>query len=158
MKKENNLRWAGLSLFVLLMDGLSKYEVTQTFTLGQAKAMGPYLNLVFVYNRGTAFGLLSHSAVWAYWFLTVLALVVSVAIVVGLYQLPRNENWQGCGLAFVLGGALGNVWDRLTLGRVIDFIDFHIQSWHFATFNVADAAITVGAVMLLWKIVRGKVM
>src|SRR3990167_278351 len=148
-KGRNSLPWCLLSLLVFLIDRVSKYYVSHFFLFGEPHTLIPYLNIMLVFNKGTAFSLLNQGKAWEFWFLTLIALVVSAMVLVWLFCLPRQAYWRACALSLILGGALGNIWDRISLGYVIDFIDVHFKSYHFATFNIADAAITIGAMLLV---------
>lgn len=145
----SNLKWLLISASILFFDLLSKMLIVKHFTLGKMLSVLPFLNLTLAYNRGTAFSFLNQGLQWQFWFLTTLAIMVSVAILIYLFFASDKEVWNKWGLALILGGALGNLWDRLSLGVVVDFIDFHIGNWHFATFNLADASITIGACILV---------
>lgn len=155
-KQNNNLRWIVLSIVVFLVDWLSKYYVAHHLAMGEPVSVLPFLNVMLAFNKGTAFSLLNQGATWQFWLLTGIAVVVSLTILIWLSQLSRQENWRACALALILGGAIGNVWDRIAYGHVIDFVDFHIGNWHFATFNIADAAITIGAIMLILEMFSNK--
>ncbi len=144
LKTINQLRWLWLTAFVFLLDQGSKWLIQQNFVLGQNKTLLPFLNLTLTYNSGAAFGFLNQSAGWQNWLFVAIALGVSGLILYLLKQLSRNENWIACGLALILGGAIGNVFDRFVSGYVTDFIDFHTRGWHFASFNLADTAINIG--------------
>jgi signal peptidase II len=109
----------------------------------------PGLNFMLAYNTGAAFSFLAEAGGWQRWFFVVLALVVSIFIVLWIKRLTVAERWVAAGLALVLGGALGNVADRIIFGYVVDFIDVYYGQWHWPAFNVADSAITVGVVLLL---------
>ncbi len=156
-RKRKNLYWVILSLLVVLGDQVAKYYVMHHLVLGEPRSVLPVLNMMLAYNKGTAFSLLSQGAHWQYYFLTGVAIAVSAMVLVWLIQLPYHQRWAACALSLILGGAIGNVWDRFLYGYVIDFIDFHIQHWHFATFNIADAAITVGAIMLIGEMLLSNV-
>jgi signal peptidase II len=114
----------------------------------------PFFNLTLAYNKGAAFSFLHSASGWQHIFLGSLALIISIVILVWLYKLSARERWIGIALCLILGGALGNAWDRVLYGYVIDFFDFHLGDWHFAIFNVADSAIFIGAVMMLWHWAR----
>ena len=154
MKK--NLQWCWLSGVILLLDQLSKYAITASLLPYQPKAILPFFNLTLMYNKGAAFGFLAQHPSAALWIFSAIAVAMSVIIIRWLYRLPQGQHWQACALALVLGGALGNVIDRFTHGHVIDFLDFYYKTWHFAAFNIADSAISIGAVMLLLQILFGK--
>ncbi len=141
--------WLWLSLVVLALDQVTKYLASAKLVLHQPIEILPMLNLTLMHNYGAAFSFLSDHSGWQRWFLTAVALVVSVVIVFWMRRLPPGEKLTAIGLALILGGALGNVWDRIQLGYVVDFIDVYYQSWHWPAFNIADSAITVGAVLLI---------
>jgi signal peptidase II len=106
--------------------------------------------LVRVHNYGAAFSFLSDAGGWQRWFLTVLSMVVSVFLVIWLIKLPRVKYIEGIAIALILGGALGNLYDRVVFGYVVDFLDFHWSGSHFPAFNVADSGITMGASLLIF--------
>lgn len=144
------LTWLGMGGVVLVADQLSKWLIVQHVPKFSKLPVMPYVNLTHQENPGAAFSFLAEAGGWQRWFLSVLAAVVSAVIVRWLWQL-RDERQAvlAVGLALVLGGALGNLVDRLLLGHVIDFIQVLIAGWPFPSFNVADAAITVGAGLLI---------
>ncbi len=109
----------------------------------------PFLNLTLTHNTGAAFSFLSDAGGWQRWFFAGLTIVVSIIIVVWLTRLKPGQRWLPVSLSLVLGGALGNLWDRLVIGAVVDFIDVYYRTWHWPAFNLADSAICVGAVMLV---------
>lgn len=133
---------------VITLDQISKFAVSNAFTLHEQMPLIPHFNLVLAHNPGAAFSFLSNADGWQRWFFTAIALGVSGAIIVWMKRLPISDRWMAIALALILGGALGNVWDRIMLGYVIDFLDFYVDEWHWPAFNVADSAITIGAVML----------
>jgi signal peptidase II len=142
--------WLLLSAFVVLVDQLSKLYITSHFGEFEFTAVLPVLDITRMHNEGAAFSFLATASGWQRWLFIGLALSVSVAIVVWLVRMPRGTSpLLSGGLALVLGGALGNVIDRIHLGHVIDFIHFHWDRAYFPAFNVADSAITVGAACLL---------
>jgi len=142
-------RWLWVSLAVLLGDQLSKYAASHWLILHEAHAVLPSVNFTLVYNAGAAFSFLSDESGWQRWFFTAIALLVSLLIFFWLRRLSVTEAKMALGLALILGGALGNVWYRIQLGYVVDFIDVYYQGWHWPAFNLADSAITVGAVLLV---------
>ncbi len=142
--------WLWLSAAVIVLDQLSKYIVAGHLALYDSIRVLPVFNLVLLHNTGAAWSFLAGASGWQRWFFILLALAVSVVIIIWLRHLPRaGHRWRAAALALVLGGALGNVIDRVRLGYVIDFIQVHYQNWYYPAFNVADSAITVGAVMLI---------
>lgn len=143
------LKWLWLSVVVVVLDQLSKQLATVCLEYQQSVPVIPMFDLTLVHNTGAAFSFLSGAGGWQRWFFIVLALFVSVMIVLWMKSLKSNRCWVAVALALVLGGAIGNLWDRVALGYVIDFIDVYYGQWHFPAFNIADSAISVGAVILL---------
>jgi signal peptidase II len=142
--------WLLLSAVIVLFDQLTKTYITRHFGEFEFRTVLPILDITRMHNVGAAFSFLASASGWQRWLFIGLALCVSVAIIVWLCRLPRGTNvFLAAGLALVLGGALGNVIDRIRLGHVIDFIHFHWDRAYFPAFNVADSAITVGAACLL---------
>ena len=142
-------KWLGLSALVIVLDQLTKLLAVQSLTLYQAIPVFPGFNLTLMHNTGAAFSFLSDAGGWQRWFFIVLAVGISIFIVFWLKGLKAEQRWLPVALAFVLGGAIGNVIDRIYLGHVVDFIQVLIAGWPFPSFNVADAAITVGAAFLI---------
>ncbi len=142
-------RWYLLALFIIVIDQLTKYWVTQIFVYGETLELLPVLNLTLVHNMGAAFSFLSDAGGWQRWFFAIISMVVSTVLVVWLYRLPSRQCLLAMAIALILGGALGNLCDRILLGYVVDFVDAHYQQHHWPAFNVADAAITLGAVLLI---------
>ena len=145
--------WLALSALIVVVDQLAKYAVTRTFAVGEAVAVTPFFNLVLVYNPGAAFSFLSDQSGWQRVLFIAIALAASAWIVYLLRKHP-NQRLFALALSLVLAGALGNVIDRLLVGAVIDFADFHAWGRHFPAFNVADSAITCGAITLAWDALR----
>lgn len=143
----NQLRWTWLSLVIFILDQISKWLTTKYLIIGVPLTLLPFFNLYRSHNLGASFGFLSLAGGWQRWLFLATALVISLIIISMLYRMAKNQNWSACAMALILGGAIGNFYDRLTLGYVIDFFDFHLGNWHFATFNVADSAICVGVLM-----------
>ena len=143
-------RWLPLSALIIAIDQASKVWVERRFELYESIPLLPVFDLTYLRNTGAAFSFLAGAGGWQRWFFTLLALGVSVGIIVWLRGVhARAQAWLAAGLALILGGALGNVIDRLRHGYVIDFVHVHWQEHYFPAFNVADAAITVGAGLLL---------
>ena len=142
-------RWYLLACFIVVIDQLTKYWVSSVFSYGETLELLPVLNLTLVHNMGAAFSFLSDAGGWQRWFFTIVSLAVSIVLVVWLYRLPARQTLLATALALVLGGAVGNLWDRVVFGYVVDFVDFYYQRYHWPAFNVADAAITLGAVLLI---------
>lgn len=150
------LHWLWLSGLITVLDQFTKQWIVKSAALFEIRPIFFNFNIVLKYNKGAAFGFLAGAGEWQRWLFCLIAILVSSCIVVWLSRLPRRDHWTAIALALILGGALGNLWDRFRFGYVIDFIDFYIRGWHFATFNVADAAISVGAVMLGITLLRIK--
>lgn len=148
-RRASALRWLWLTGVVLALDQLTKVWVSASFSLYERINVLPLLDITRVHNRGAAFSFLSSASGWQRWFFAALALAVSVMIVVWLRRLAPGQHRLAAGLALVLGGALGNLWDRLLHGYVVDFIDVYYQDWHWPAFNLADSAITIGAALLI---------
>lgn len=144
--KLNNVHWLWISAAVMLADQITKQLVIRSIERFETITVLPVLNWVHMQNRGAAFSMLSQMPPW---FFVLLGVAVSVGILVWMRRNPHGQRLLAAGLALILGGALGNVIDRVRLGHVTDFVDFHVGNWHFAAFNVADAAITVGAGLLI---------
>jgi len=141
-------RWFALSVLVVVLDFVSKIAVLAAFAPGESRAVTPFLNLVLVFNKGAAFSFLAGADGWQTPFFAAIAVVASIVI---SFLIVRNRNKPlfCAALALILGGALGNLYDRLVYGMVVDFLDFHAAGWHWPAFNVADSAITVGAAILI---------
>ena len=140
--------WLGVALVVILFDQLTKIAVQKVFAYGVPHEVAPFFNFFVVYNRGAAFSFLAAAGGWQRWAFTALGVVAALVI---CYLLKRHgaQKLFCTALALILGGALGNVIDRLAHGHVIDFLDFHVASWHWPAFNLADSAITIGAILLV---------
>jgi signal peptidase II len=141
--------WLLLSAFIVLADQLTKSYITSHYGEFEFTTVLPVLDITRMHNVGAAFSFLASASGWQRWLFIGLALSVSIAIIVWLCRMPRYHGLLAAGLALVLGGAVGNVIDRIRLGHVIDFIHFHWDRAYFPAFNVADSAITVGAACLL---------
>ncbi|MDD3609614.1 MAG: signal peptidase II [Halothiobacillaceae bacterium] len=148
------LRWLWLAVFVLILDQISKWAATAWLSYAEPVPVMPLLNMTLLHNTGAAFSFLASAGGWQRWFFTLIALAISIALVIWLWRLPARERLTGAALALVLGGALGNLIDRVLYGYVVDFIDVYYGSWHWPAFNIADSAITVGVALLLWTSLR----
>jgi len=150
-------RWLLLSAAVVALDLATKAWVSAVFTPGEGRDVTTFLRMVLVYNTGAAFSFLADAGGWQRWFFTAITVVISAAIVVMLRR-QRANPVVSAALALVLGGALGNLWDRLTLGHVVDFVLLHVGRYSWPAFNVADSAITIGVAVLVWESVwpRGR--
>lgn len=147
------LRWLALSAAIVVADLATKAWVSSAFRYGEVREVTSFFNLVLVHNKGAAFSFLADAGGWQRWFFAAVAFVISVVLVVMLRRQHRNRL-LALALALVLGGALGNLWDRVTLGHVVDFVQLHAGGWSWPAFNVADSAISVGVVLLLWDGLR----
>jgi signal peptidase II len=141
--------WYVIAVFVFIADQVTKSAVVAEFYLGQRDIISSVFNLVYVRNYGAAFSFLSDAGGWQRWFFAILSTLVSAVIAVWISRLPKAKWIESLALALILGGALGNLYDRVILGYVIDFLDFHWSGWHFPAFNIADSGITVGAILLI---------
>jgi signal peptidase II len=139
---------AATVLGIIVLDQLTKYLCNTQLAYNQPLQVFPGFDLLLVYNTGAAFSFLADVGGWQRWILAGISLLVSAGIAVWLWRLPRQQVMLGFALTLVLGGALGNLYDRVVLGHVIDFISVYAGSWRFATFNIADSAISIGAVLL----------
>ena len=148
-------KWLSLAAAILVLDQITKYVITRTFALREAIEITSFLNVVLVYNRGAAFSFLSDAAGWQRELFIAIALAASVWIALLLRKHARQTIFC-IGLSLILGGALGNVIDRLLHGAVVDFLDFHAFGYHWPAFNVADSGITCGAILLIWDALRTK--
>jgi signal peptidase II len=143
-------QWLLLAAAIIVVDFATKAWVLGAFHLRESVAVTSFFNLVLVMNPGASFSFLADAGGWQKWFFITLALAISAWLVV-LIRRHAAERLMPLALAFVLGGALGNVIDRIRFGAVVDFLDFHVAGWHWPAFNVADSAISVGVALLLWQ-------
>ena len=143
------LKWLWLSVLVIVLDQICKFLASHYLQLHVPVNLLPGLSLTLMHNTGAAFSFLSNAGGWQRWFFVLLTAIVSIVIVIWLIKLSREQRWVACALALILGGALGNLYDRILLGHVIDFIDVYYRDYHWPAFNIADSAITCGAVMLI---------
>ena len=147
------IRWLALAAVLAALDQLSKFAVARILTAGVNIEVAPFFNLVLVRNRGAAFSFLSSAAGWQRELFIAIALIASAWIVYLLRRYSRQTLFCFA-LSLILGGAIGNVIDRVLFGAVIDFLDFHVAGYHWPAFNVADSAITCGAALLVWESLR----
>ena len=143
------MRWLWLTALVVALDQGTKALAVQHLGVHQPVEVLPLLNLTLTYNPGAAFSFLGDAGGWQRWLFIGLAVVISLVLLVWLLRVPAGARWLPIALTLVLGGALGNLWDRLVIGAVVDFIDVYYRSWHWPAFNVADSAICVGACILV---------
>lgn len=140
--------WLALAVVLALADQASKGAISASLRIGEAREITGFFNLVLAHNRGAAFSFLSDAGGWQRALFIGIAVLATAVIAVMLVR-HSGERLFSAGLALILGGALGNLWDRIVLGYVVDFLDFHALGWHFWAFNLADSAITVGAGLLI---------
>src|SRR5574340_361551 len=148
-------KWLVLAFVVIVADHLTKFWVSSTLDYQEHIPVLPFFSLVRVHNTGAAFSFLADAGGWQRWLFIGVGVVATV-IIVRLLKRHAHQPRMAFALALVLGGALGNVLDRVALGHVVDFLYFHYQSFAWPAFNVADSAITVGAVLLVWDTLRGR--
>ncbi|MEK7989409.1 MAG: signal peptidase II [Thiotrichaceae bacterium] len=146
----SGLFWIWISIIVVMLDQASKIWANNTLIFGQPVEILAFFNLTLLYNTGVAFSFMADAGGWQRWLFSILAAIISLVILIWMARTPRSQVWVNSALAMILGGAIGNnLIDRLLYGYVIDFIDIYYQNWHWPVFNIADSAITVGAIMLL---------
>ena len=148
------LHWLWLSLVVIVIDLLSKAWMSHHLIYGEPRVILPVFNLTLLHNTGAAFSFLAGESGWQRWLFVALAVAVSAVLARWLTVTAKGDRWLPCAIALVLGGALGNLYDRVVQGYVVDFLQFHWQNHYFPAFNLADSAITIGAVMLALDMVR----
>ena len=143
------LKWLWLTGLAVALDQASKLAIDASMQLYQSIELIPFFNLTYVRNTGAAFSFLSEAGGWQRWFFAILASIISIVLAVWLAKLKKHEILMAASLSLILGGAIGNLIDRVLYGYVIDFLDVYYQSWHWPAFNVADSAITVGVILML---------
>ncbi|MCU7879610.1 MAG: signal peptidase II [Candidatus Thiodiazotropha sp. (ex Lucinoma aequizonata)] len=144
------IRWLWLSLMLILLDQASKQFAESVLTVYESVTVLPFFDLTLLYNKGAAFSFLSDQGGWQRWFFIILAIGVTIVLIGWLWCLKREEQWIAVALSLIIGGAIGNVIDRIVFGQVIDFLHFHYQGHYWPAFNVADSAITVGVAIMLF--------
>ena len=147
------LRYLTIAVVTLLLDQLSKWSALSNLRLGVPEPVLPFMNWLLLFNPGAAFSFLAQSSGWQRWFFTVLGLAAS-AYIVWLLHKSLGDKMLCWALSLILGGALGNVLDRIMYGAVVDFIDLHYANWHWPAFNIADSAICIGAALIIWGELR----
>ena len=148
------LKWIWVTAVVVILDQLTKYIASNSLEMYQQVAVMPMFNWTLMHNPGAAFSFLANEAGWQRWFFAVIAIVVSIVIILWIKKLKQHEKWQAIALAMILGGAIGNVIDRIWLGYVVDFIQVYYQQWYWPAFNLADSAISVGVAMIIIESIR----
>ncbi|MCW5588403.1 MAG: lipoprotein signal peptidase [Legionellales bacterium] len=153
-EKKGQLRWLWLSIIIIILDQATKYLAAHHLLLGEPKVLLPFFNFTLAFNTGSAFSFLHQAGGWQVWFFSGLASGVSIILLVWLASLTQQKRLLACGIVCILGGAIGNLIDRVRFGYVIDFLDFHWQHWHWPIFNIADTAVFIGACLIIfdhWK-------
>ncbi|HLB57834.1 MAG TPA: signal peptidase II [Gammaproteobacteria bacterium] len=150
---QTGLRWFWVAILVLIMDRVTKLAAQYYLIAYVPHPLTTFFNFTLAYNKGASFGFLNSATGWQMWLFGAIAFGVSVGILICLYRLSYQARWLSIALSFVMGGALGNLWDRISYGHVIDFIQVYAGQWYFPTFNIADSAICVGAGMLFLEAV-----
>ena len=143
------LKWLWLAVVVIVLDQITKQIAANSLEMYQPVAVMPMFNWTLMHNTGAAFSFLSDESGWQRWFFTAIAVIVSVVLVSWTSKLKAEEKWQAIAFALILGGAIGNVIDRLIHGYVIDFIDVYYQEYHWPAFNIADSGIFIGVTILI---------
>lgn len=153
-KAGGQLKWLWLAALVIAIDLGTKAVASAMLVYGNPVPVVSSFNFTLLHNTGAAFSFLADAAGWQRWFFVTLALVVSVVLIGWLRKLKANETWTAIAIVLILGGAIGNVYDRVVHGYVVDFLHFYWQDWHFPAFNLADTAITIGAAMMILDVFR----
>ncbi len=146
---KNNFLWLTLSLVIILADQLTKYLIEANLLVFETIPILPFFNLTLVYNEGAAFSFLADQGGWQRWFFAILAVAVTIILVVWLARLRHHEKVVAAALALIIGGAVGNLIDRVRYGHVVDFLDVYYKDWHWPAFNIADSAITIGVALMI---------
>ena len=142
------LQWLGLAFIILIADQFTKVLIVGYYHLGDSTYVTSFFNVVRAHNTGAAFSFLAGASGWQRWFFTVIGLLAA-ALILWMLKSHAGQKLFAFAMACILGGAIGNVIDRIMYGYVVDFLDFHWHNWHFPAFNVADSAITIGAACLI---------
>lgn len=142
------LHWLGLAFAILIADQFTKVLIVGFYHLGDSTPVTSFFNVVRAHNSGAAFSFLSGASGWQRWLFTVIGLLATL-LILWMLRSHAGQRLFSCALACILGGAVGNVIDRIRFGYVVDFLDFHWRGWHFPAFNIADSAITIGALCLI---------
>ena len=142
-------KWLSISAVIVIVDLYTKHLIQNAFVYGEHLTINSFFDLVRYHNEGAAFSFLSDAGGWQKWFFAAIS-VIAVIVITYLIKKHSEQKLFCFGLALVLGGAIGNLYDRITLGYVVDFLNFHINNHYWPAFNIADSAICVGVAMLLW--------
>lgn len=147
------LVWIWISIVVILLDQYSKYWISTNFQIHDSFDLMPYLRVFVDHNKGAAFSMLAQSPDLAFYLFSSFSALVVMGLLFWLFTLQSSSRWVAISIAFILGGAVGNLIDRVRFGYVIDFIDVYVNQWHWPIFNIADSAVCVGALMLVIDII-----
>ena len=150
------LRWLWLAAAVIVLDLGTKALASSLLSYAQPVEVLPFFNLTLLHNTGAAFSFLAGHPGWQRWFFAVIAVGASIGLTIWMTRLKADETLLGASLALIIGGALGNLYDRLVHGYVVDFLSFHVAGWYYPAFNVADIGITLGAIGLIWESTLGE--
>lgn len=150
------LHWLWITIAIFAMDRITKSLALHYLTVYEPYPVMRFFNFTLVFNKGAAFSFLHSASGWQMWFFGILSIVVSVGILIWLKRLSYQQRWLSISLTLILGGALGNLFDRIYYGHVIDFIDWYVSYYHWPVFNIADSAVCVGAVMLFLDTMMGR--
>lgn len=145
---QTGIRWIWISILVIIVDQITKFLAIVFLPFNQAVPILPFFNLALAHNMGAAFSFLGNKGGWTAWLFGIIAVVISILIIFWLTRVSRSERWLAIALTLILGGAVGNLIDRIHYGFVIDFIQLYYKNWYWPAFNIADSAICIGAVML----------
>lgn len=148
--------WYATAFVVLVLDQASKHAIEAAFDYGETKVFTSFFNFTLAYNTGAAFSFLADAGGWQRWFFGVIAMVASILLIVWIGRVAAIKVREAFALAFILGGALGNLYDRIVLGHVVDFIVVHYEDNYWPAFNLADSAITLGAAVLIIDMLLSK--
>jgi len=146
-----NFKWLWLSGIALVLDQITKIVVSANLTLGEVIPVFAGFNIRLAHNYGAAFSFLSDQGGWQRWFFTIIAISVTGMLLVWLYKLPKGDWKNGAAFSLIIGGAIGNLYDRVAYGYVVDFLDVYYKSHHWPAFNIADSAICLGAGFIIWS-------
>lgn len=146
--------WLSVSVVAILLDFLTKQWVVSHIDFGTSIPVFSFFNLVHAHNYGAAFSFLNIAGGAQRWLFVGLSLLITLALLVWLLRLPHGQKTLAVSLTLIIGGALGNCWERFSQGYVVDFLDFHVANYHWPAFNVADSAVCIGAVLLVWQLFR----
>ncbi|GEN25368.1 signal peptidase II [Halomonas cupida] len=145
------LLWWLLAIVWIILDLATKALASSSLTYATPVEVLPFFNLTLLHNTGAAFSFLADHPGWQRWFFAAIAVAATIGLSIWMTRLKRDEKVLGACLALIIGGALGNLYDRLVHGYVVDFLSFHAAGWYYPAFNVADIGITVGAIGLIWE-------